>query len=120
LTRSNFLGTSFQIKDDSGNETACVLYETNIFGLRGPRKMTLLLPGMGKDELPVLPTFENGQICLLDKFQANNLNDVLVLHNKQPQWNEESQSYVLNFGGRVTLASVKNFQVVHDLDCKYN
>ena len=31
----------------------------------------------------------------------------------QPVWNEETQSYVLNFHGRVTQASVKNFQIVH-------
>ena len=30
----------------------------------------------------------------------------------------ETQSYVLNFHGRVTQASVKNFQVVHDDDRK--
>ena len=28
----------------------------------------------------------------------------------------ETQSYVLNFHGRVTQASVKNFQIVHDND----
>ena len=28
----------------------------------------------------------------------------------------DTQSYVLNFHGRVTQASVKNFQVVHDND----
>jgi hypothetical protein len=31
---------------------------------------------------------------------------------------KETQSYVLNFHGRVTQASVKNFQVVHDDDRK--
>ena len=30
----------------------------------------------------------------------------------------ETQSYVLNFHGRVTQASVKNFQIVHDNDGK--
>jgi hypothetical protein len=30
----------------------------------------------------------------------------------------ESQSFVLNFNGRVTQASVKNFQIVHDNDRK--
>lgn len=33
--------------------------------------------------------------------------------NKSPTWNEQTQSYVLNFHGRVTQASVKNFQIVH-------
>ena len=28
----------------------------------------------------------------------------------------DTQSYVLNFHGRVTQASVKNFQIVHDND----
>ena len=34
-------------------------------------------------------------------------------------WNDETQSYVLNFHGRVTQASVKNFQIVHDSDVEY-
>lgn len=34
-------------------------------------------------------------------------------------WNEDTQSYVLNFHGRVTQASVKNFQIVHDNDREY-
>lgn len=34
-------------------------------------------------------------------------------------WNDDTQSYVLNFHGRVTQASVKNFQIVHDNDRKY-
>jgi len=45
------------------------------------------------------------------------MNDnILELHNKTPVWNDETQSYVLNFHGRVTQASVKNFQLVHDDD----
>lgn len=47
------------------------------------------------------------------------MDDLIELHNKTPQWNEETQSYVLNFHGRVTQASVKNFQIVHDNDGKY-
>lgn len=44
------------------------------------------------------------------------MSNLIELHNKTPVWNEETQSYVLNFHGRVTQASVKNFQVVHDSD----
>ena len=38
--------------------------------------------------------------------------------NKPPKWNEQVGAYVLNFNGRVTQASVKNFQLVSpdDLD----
>jgi hypothetical protein len=35
----------------------------------------------------------------------------LVLHNKSPMWNETSQVYQLDFGGRVTQESAKNFQI---------
>ena len=44
------------------------------------------------------------------------MSDIVELHNKTPIWNEETQSYVLNFHGRVTQASVKNFQIVHSND----
>lgn len=29
--------------------------------------------------------------------------------NKDPRWNEKLKSYALNFGGRVKMASIKNF-----------
>ena len=47
------------------------------------------------------------------------MGDIVELHNKTPRWNEETQSYVLNFHGRVTQASVKNFQIVHSNDSKF-
>jgi tubby-related protein 1 len=46
--------------------------------------------------------------------------NLIELHNKTPVWNDDTQSYVLNFHGRVTQASVKNFQIVHDNDGKHN
>ncbi|KAL2467905.1 Tubby-like F-box protein 10 [Forsythia ovata] len=38
----------------------------------------------------------------------------LVLKNKSPRWHEQLQCWCLNFRGRVTIASVKNFQLVAD------
>lgn len=40
----------------------------------------------------------------------------LELQNKRPIYNPETNSYSLNFNGRVTIASVKNFQIVHPLE----
>lgn len=37
---------------------------------------------------------------------------LLVLKNKAPRWHEQLQCWCLNFNGRVTVASVKNFQLV--------
>lgn len=36
----------------------------------------------------------------------------LVLRNKAPRWHEQLQCWCLNFRGRVTIASVKNFQLI--------
>lgn len=54
----------------------------------------------------------------LECWKTKNMDNLIELHNKTPVWNDETQSYVLNFHGRVTQASVKNFQVVHDSDSK--
>ena len=40
----------------------------------------------------------------------------LMLKNKAPRWHEQLQCWCLNFKGRVTVASVKNFQLVAAVD----
>ncbi|KAL6227159.1 hypothetical protein ACLB2K_001118 [Fragaria x ananassa] len=44
----------------------------------------------------------------------------LVLKNKSPRWHEQLQCWCLNFRGRVTVASVKNFQLVAGVDPSHN
>ena len=44
----------------------------------------------------------------------------LVLRNKEPRWHEQLQCWCLNFRGRVTVASVKNFQLVASVDPSLN
>lgn len=53
------------------------------------------------------------------RWQNRIMDNLIELHNKAPMWNDETQSYVLNFHGRVTHASVKNFQIVHISDRKF-
>ncbi|CAG8515838.1 2967_t:CDS:2 [Funneliformis caledonium] len=132
--RSNFLGTAFAIYSNGRNpfkrepestalpireELGAVVYDPNILGFKGPRKMTVLLIGMTKHGARPVFRPETDAETLIGKFKNGEHRDILVLHNKSPQWNEETQSYVLNFSGRVTLASVKNFQIVHDNDLDY-
>ncbi|KAJ3349875.1 hypothetical protein HDU83_000251, partial [Entophlyctis luteolus] len=135
--KSNFIGTAFSVFDtsatDSANSTAkfgsyeelaAVLYEPNILGVKGPRKMTVILPGM--EPMPGRPYHRRKQIrpqnekeTLLHRSRRGHDKDIHVMHNKTPQWNPETESFVLNFNTRVTMASVKNFQVVHDHDLDY-
>ncbi len=56
---------------------------------------------------------------LYETFKSGQTDQLLTLHNKDPVWNEETESFVLNFNGRVTLASVKNFQIVSDKDLDF-
>ena len=41
---------------------------------------------------------------------------MVVMRNKPPKWNDQLGAYCLNFNGRVTHASVKNFQLVTEDD----
>jgi len=131
--RSNAVGTAFTVMDDGLNpgkasgdpakqvrkELAAVMYETNVMGFKGPRKMTVVIPGMDDRQQPiaVMPKVDRDKI--VERFKLQRMTDLLTLRNKQPTWNEETQSYVLNFGGRVKAASVKNFQIVHEEDPDY-
>jgi tubby-related protein 1 len=49
---------------------------------------------------------------ILARMKDRNMRDLQFLINKPPRWNEQIGAYVLNFNGRVTMASVKNFQLV--------
>ena len=130
--RSNFLGTSFTIYDSGVNpsssrkgrqsireELAAIHYETNVLGFKGPRKMVTVIPAMTYDHkrIPIKP--KNVNETLLERWKSNQMTNLLQLHNKQPVWSDETQAYVLNFHGRVTQASVKNFQLVHQADEEY-
>ncbi|KAM3838763.1 tubby-related protein 1 [Vipera latastei] len=130
--RSNLMGTRFSVFDNGVNpdranadwsnvrqELAAVIYETNVLGFKGPRKMTVVIPGMNSDNerVPIRPRNDNDG--LLVRWQNKIMDSLIELHNKAPVWNDETQSYVLNFHGRVTHASVKNFQIVHSDDPEY-
>ncbi|XP_010292001.1 PREDICTED: tubby-related protein 3 [Phaethon lepturus] len=132
--RSNLMGTKFTVYDNgvspvkarslvekahTRQELAAICYETNVLGFKGPRKMSVIIPGMNMNhkQIPIRP--RNKRESLLSKWQNRNLENLIELHNKAPVWNDDTQSYVLNFHGRVTQASVKNFQIVHDNDPDY-
>ncbi|XP_037372838.1 tubby-related protein 2 [Talpa occidentalis] len=129
--RSNILGTKFTIFDNGvnpdkksfGPETArireelgAVCYETNVLGFRGPRKMTVIIPGIDAQNRRISIQPQNEQESLLNRLQSGASQGLVLLQNKAPMWNDENGAYVLNFHGRVTRASVKNFQIMHPDD----
>ena len=87
------------------------MYDTNVLGFKGPRRMTVILPGMNSEGQRVEFKAMSEHDGLVERYKSKNLEGILELHNKTPVWNDDTQSYVLNFHGRVTQASVKNFQI---------
>ncbi|XP_005578769.2 tubby protein homolog isoform X2 [Macaca fascicularis] len=133
--RSNLMGTKFTVYDNGVNpqkassstlesgtlrqELAAVCYETNVLGFKGPRKMSVIVPGMNMVHERVSIRPRNEHETLLARWQSKNTESIIELQNKTPVWNDDTQSYVLNFHGRVTQASVKNFQIIHGNDPDY-
>ncbi|TYJ17666.1 hypothetical protein E1A91_A09G068400v1 [Gossypium mustelinum] len=116
--------------------TAHISYELNMLGSRGPRRMQCIM-----DSIPATSIRPGGVAPTPAEFSVNNVNvfpsipsfhsksasmknflsgplphqkdgGALVLRNKSPRWHEQLQCWCLNFHGRVTFASVKNFQLV--------
>jgi len=138
--RANLLGTNFTVtrnrnhyhhhhyhhhrgekSQSSGieSELAVITYEPNILGLKGPRRIGIVIPGMTTDGSRVALKSREPNDSIVARMRNNATSHLIKMENKTPTWNDESQSFVLNFRGRVTMASIKNFQIVHSHDPDY-
>lgn len=124
-----------------------ISYELNILRTRGPRRMHSVMnsiPVSSVQEGGTVPTptsfldsidehcsvllgsgkdavMDTSSVGLSDSLEiAPHLVEPLFLKNKPPRWHEQLQCWCLNFKGRVTVASVKNFQLVADVDHSHN
>lgn len=118
----------------SGNyPVSHIYYDVNVLGSRGPRRMRCVM-----DSIPVsaikggtaptqtgFPSSSHDSFASIPFFKSKSSRrdssttqlstqeeSKLVLKNKSPRWQEHLQCWCLNFHGRVTVASVKNFQLV--------
>jgi len=92
-------------------ELASIIYDPNVLGFKGPRKVKVVLPKMKNllERKVVRPRINEETLI----YQFKNQEDTIIsLKNKDPIWSKETHSYILNFAGRVTTPSVKNFQIV--------
>lgn len=112
-----------------------ISYELNVLGSRGPRRMQCVMdaiPASAIEPGGAAPTQTEFIFTDIHSFPSipflrsksnrienchssptpNSINGNLVLKNKAPRWHEQLQCWCLNFNGRVTVASVKNFQLV--------
>ena len=162
-------------------EYLSISYEFNIFGYKGPRQMSLIIPGMdnqfnredfvvknetdsllnawrlletniNKNRTPAATTKRfsikktsprvsfkhkmnkerknnefkhNGEEAEVESTSSKVRQDedvqvnVVKLVNKSPGWHPQYRSFALNFNGRVTQPSVKNYQIVHEVNTDY-
>ncbi|KAM0824682.1 hypothetical protein ACQ4PT_070038 [Festuca glaucescens] len=92
-------------KSSTGNyPIAEVKYEYNVLGTRAPRQMQCTMHSIPTSAVEFGPQEGDGAV---DKEEM-----LLVLRNKEPRWHIQQQCWCLNFHGRATVASVKNFQLI--------
>ena len=93
-----------------------VMYAPNVLGSRGPRKMQVGFPAISQEPSARVSSRDRApsgdDSSILSLMKDRNHAGLAFLINKPPRWNEQVGAYVLNFNGRVTMASVKNFQLV--------
>lgn len=120
-------------------DVAHISYELNMLGTRGPRRMQCILHSIPVSAVvdggsaPMATNLANptdqsvrsvshlrSQVTVpsVSSAEPEPVNEErgkdapLTLKNKSPRWHEQLQCWCLNFKGRVTVASVKNFQLV--------
>ncbi|KAJ3323989.1 hypothetical protein HDV06_000965 [Boothiomyces sp. JEL0866] len=115
--KTNVIGTSFSIFAE--DEIAFVQYDSSILGPRGPRRIKVIMPALENGN-PIAPLPEEEKMSLSERISdGTDQQRYLILKNKPPQWNVDTNSFVLDFAGRVSVSSVKNFQIIHENDLDY-
>ncbi|OWZ21171.1 hypothetical protein PHMEG_0004306 [Phytophthora megakarya] len=116
--RSNWSGSEYTMYDDgmSPSKTALEASVRNIlcavefsYDDMGPGRLAVQIPHVQsngtastwKDKSPKVGSTDNEKL--------------LMLHNKRPHFDEKTGGHVLDFGGRVTMPSIKNFQMICDV-----
>jgi tubby-related protein 1 len=82
--------------------------------MKGPRKMQCYVPGVTDNGELVKIRPKAKKDAIYPRWKKGDRTGLMKLINKPPKWSEEYQAFVLNFYGRVRLASVKNFQIVDE------
>jgi len=123
--RSNFRGTEYILYNNGCNpknsekvayahvrkELALILYKSNMMDTEGPRKITCIIPKIKEDGFPEVFKSQMSD-SLLETYRSGDLQKMDIFVNSVPKWDTKVQAYVLDFRGRVTQPSVKNFLLV--------
>jgi len=114
------------ISKDSLRRIHCIMNSIPVSAIhKGGSAPTLTsLPPLSDETFSPSPTLK-GKTPMSDSSSASQselpgLSEPLTLKNKAPIWDEQCKGWHLDFKGRVTVASVKNFQFVAAVDPSHN
>ena len=118
--RGNYTGSEYYIYDH-GMRPGDVSSEESIrrelgvifcsYDKMGPGEINFVIPTPGFD----WKAFNEPEDKIGEQYKDGNTKNLICGKNKRPKWDEQAGGHVLNFHGRVTQSSVKNFQLVCDL-----
>jgi len=81
------------------------------FDSKGPSSTEVWVPNVTDGGSATVWQPEDPEEGMEAKIKANQVSDLKALKNKKPRWDAAHGGHVLNFHGRVTESSVKNFQL---------
>ena len=143
--RGDFGKANFSLYDNGGNprdlkgthanerprcELLSIGFKRQVTVGRSPKSIELLIPAMDEDDPEDMTAAAAGSaphdaeplVCRpmtktdgLRRWRDELPECVGMFVNKNPEYNKELKKYLLSFGGRITKASVKNFQLIREL-----
>ncbi|KAE9316192.1 hypothetical protein PF008_g19072 [Phytophthora fragariae] len=116
--RSNWTGSEYTMYDDGMSPDKTAL-EANVRNILGAVEFSYDDMGPGRLAAQIPHVQSNGAASTwkdkpTDATNAADSEKLLMLHNKRPHFDEKTGGHVLDFGGRVTMPSIKNFQMTCD------
>lgn len=81
------------------------------FDSGGPSRIEAFIPYVNSAGLACIWQPESEEEGMNINVDGGNYSNLLPLVNKKPKWDDAHGGHVLNFQGRVTESSVKNFQL---------
>ena len=82
----------------------------------GPGRLNGCIPRVKENGIPFtwIDTDDSVMDTMKKKYDQQETDNIMILRNKRPKYDDRAGGHVLNFHGRVTMSSVKNFQMSCD------
>ncbi|KAG7377596.1 hypothetical protein PHYPSEUDO_011412 [Phytophthora pseudosyringae] len=115
--RGNWSGSEYALYNDGMSPTKTAL-EASVRNILGAVEFSYDDMGPGRLAVQIPHVQANGAASTWKDKPAEAADTgsekLLMLHNKRPHFDEKTGAHVLDFGGRVTMPSIKNFQMMCD------